>query len=75
MARIAGGIPWIREGHHVRHESKDLQICGVREMSSLTADDIEREVMSPDTLSDAFVILVSPDGHFVQCAGYAKVGI
>ncbi|MGB0326240.1 MAG: hypothetical protein ACPGJR_01790 [Akkermansiaceae bacterium] len=44
-------------------------------MSSLTADDIEREVMSPDTLSDAFVILVSPDGHFVQCAGYARVGI
>ncbi|MGC6459160.1 MAG: hypothetical protein ACON4R_12445 [Akkermansiaceae bacterium] len=44
----------------------ELQINGVREMSSLTTDDIEREVMSPDILSDTFVILVSPDGRFVQ---------
>lgn len=44
-------------------------------MSSLTADDIEREVMSLDTSSDTFVILVSPDGRFVQCAGDARVGI
>ena len=75
MARIAGGIPWIREGHDGSHESTELQICRVREMSSLTADDIEREVMSLDTSFDAFVILVSPDGGFVQCAGDARVGI
>lgn len=52
-----------------------LEICGVREITDPTAEEIEREIMGLDTnASDAILILVAPDGRFVQTAGDAKVG-
>jgi hypothetical protein len=52
-----------------------LEICGVREITHPKPEEIEREIMGLDTSAlDAFLILSSPDGRFVQTTGDVRIG-
>ena len=51
-----------------------LDICGETEVQSPSPEFLEKTVLALDVSGDAYLVLIAPDGKFIQCSGDQRVG-